>query len=607
MRIGVVTAWDVTDLRSWSGAVAPMVDAPRAHADVVILQTDDVPDSIVDRALTRLAATAWARDALRRDDGFLWSEVTLAPFGPAISPLGDEPVRASTGPLRLLMVSSDWERKAGPDVLATWEELRRRGLDVELTVAGQAPALPPEVRFLGRATAKQMHELYATAYVPPEMGEACAAHASSCLNWNTWVGAAVAACRKVTGKGNPPTGRVAFFSPAVPYPGIEHAGGQYLRRLHDALDGTIGTTWLVPDLPSVQHAFQQPGVASDVVLLGDRQARSPVRRVAYRLAYRLENLLRNADSQPVPPVPLLDLLISGQARRAVRSATTLDFQWGAWTKLAPWARLLNRRAAINFTFHDVMSQKCERSAATAPDPLRRTKWWLAGRLARRWEQRALGLADTVFVFSEKDKRLLDPTGQHNNIVVVDPPLAEGEPVPHQANDDARVLFVGFMARPENVDALLWFLDHGWATIRAAHPTATLRVAGGAMPDTVRDSLAAMGNGVEVLGFVPDLQAEYQAASVVVVPLLHGAGVKFKTIEALLAGTPVVTTPIGAEGIGDHSLFAAVTDDPIRFAQSVVESLDDNAGAVRAAEPGQRWAWGIYGVAAFEERIRKFYR
>ena len=62
------------------------------------------------------------------------------------------------------------------------------------------------------------------------------------------------------------------------------------------------------------------------------------------------------------------------------------------------------------------------------------------------------------------------------------------------------------------------------------------------------------------GYVADLEPEYAAAWAVVVPLLQGAGVKFKTIEALLHGVPTVTTSVGAEGVGGADLFAGLTDD-----------------------------------------------
>ena len=52
------------------------------------------------------------------------------------------------------------------------------------------------------------------------------------------------------------------------------------------------------------------------------------------------------------------------------------------------------------------------------------------------------------------------------------------------------------------------------------------------------------NSVRLAGFVDDLGAEYAAATACLIPVLQGAGVKFKTIEALLHGVPTVTTTVG---------------------------------------------------------------
>ncbi|MHA6513099.1 glycosyltransferase [Tessaracoccus sp. Z1128] len=615
-----------------------------------------------------LAATRWARDALIRDDGFSPQDVTVAPFGPAIQPTGDEPARPSTGPLRLLMVSSNWERKGGPDVLATRQELMRRGMDVELTVVGEAPSLPEEVRGLGRVSRDQMRELYATHHVLLELSTSNAAgvtltdaaafglpvvasdtggvstivrdgvtgflvtpgainkaadlvaaladadtraemslaarrHAEATLSWGAWADAAIAACRASV-EPERVAAPIVFLSPAIPYPGIEHAGGQYIRRLHEALDGRSATCWMAMDRPSLRHSLQQPGVADDVVLLGNSDAPAKWRRTAYRLADQIEARLSRIDSQPIPLAPALDLLTHPAVRRRVREARILDIQWANYTKLAPLARLINPRARIHFTFHDVMSQKCDRSAAAAPDALRRAKWRLAAFLARRWERRAVRLADLCIVFSGKDQTLLDPRDT-GNVVVVNPPLAEGEVPAHAPNDDARVLFVGFMARKVNVDGLLWFLDSVWPQVLARCPRATLRVAGGAMDPAAQERVADYP-GVILLGFVPDLTDEYRAASAVLVPLLEGAGVKFKTIDSLLQGVPVVTTTVGAEGIGGGQLFAGLTDHPTEFADALVRVLDSNEEAVDGAKPAQEWAWGRYSVDSFRATIESLY-
>ena len=61
-----------------------------------------------------------------------------------------------------------------------------------------------------------------------------------------------------------------------------------------------------------------------------------------------------------------------------------------------------------------------------------------------------------------------------------------------------------------------------------------------------------------------------------VPLRCGAGVKLKTVEALRAGVPLVTTSVGAQGLPDLAAVAAVRDDPASFAAAAVALLSDAA-------------------------------
>lgn len=616
-----------------------------------------------------LAATQWARDALIRDDGIAPAAITVAPFGPAVSP-PERPHTAEGAPLRILAVVSDWERKGGPDVVAVATELRRRGVEFRLTVVGDTPPLPDWVVAQGRLTPAEMQHAYRSADVLLEMARSNAAgvvltdaaafglpvvatasggvasivdegvtgylvppgdvdqavaklvtltdpqllhrlsaaavqRSADVLNWGRWAATAAAVCQGVAPSKAADRPVVVSLSPAIPYPGIEHAGGQYLRRLQDALAPTARVTWLVQDRPSVRHAFRQPDVVDDVLLLADQNSQRRWSRWSYLLADRIEAQARRIDPQPVPLGALIDLLMRRDVRRVIRSADVLDFQWSAWTRLAPAARLLNPDAKRVMTFHDVMSQKCRREMARAADPLRRLKWTVSVWLSKRWERKALSLADSVLVFSEKDRDLLDPNHLHN-VIVVNPPLADGVMPNHAPPMHHRVLLVGFMARPENVEALAWFVNEIWPPVRARVMDAALHVVGGAMPDTVSEHVARMP-GVVLRGFVDDLAAEYAAASVVVVPLLHGAGVKFKTIEALLAGVPVVTTPIGAEGIGGPELFHGHTADADAFAQAVASALLDPSSAQVRASSSQDALWAKYSTSDFSTKLRTIYR
>jgi glycosyltransferase involved in cell wall biosynthesis len=106
------------------------------------------------------------------------------------------------------------------------------------------------------------------------------------------------------------------------------------------------------------------------------------------------------------------------------------------------------------------------------------------------------------------------------------------------------------------------------------------------------------------GFVESLEPWYSTATVCVVPLRRGAGVKFKTIDALLAGVPVVTTTVGAEGIDAENFFATKTDDPDVFANATVAALKHpHADQAVAAK---QWAESIYGEEAFTKRISNVY-
>lgn len=120
----------------------------------------------------------------------------------------------------------------------------------------------------------------------------------------------------------------------------------------------------------------------------------------------------------------------------------------------------------------------------------------------------------------------------------------------------------------NYDGLTWFLEACWPRIRAELPEATLDVVG-----TVCYRLGDAPAGVRYCGVVDDLDAAYERASLAIVPLRIGSGLKVKLIEALAYGLPVVTTSVGAQGLGaiDPQPFA-IADDADDFAARCVAVL-----------------------------------
>jgi len=133
-----------------------------------------------------------------------------------------------------------------------------------------------------------------------------------------------------------------------------------------------------------------------------------------------------------------------------------------------------------------------------------------------------------------------------------------------------LLFVGNFEHPPNADAARWFVREVLPLVAGGLPGVRLTIAGTGSRKTVGD---LEGEAVSVLGWVEDLDPLHERACCFVAPLRYGAGVKGKVGEALAQGLPVVTTRIGAEGMGlEHGRSALVADSAQGFAGCVLRVL-----------------------------------
>lgn len=188
------------------------------------------------------------------------------------------------------------------------------------------------------------------------------------------------------------------------------------------------------------------------------------------------------------------------------------------------------------------------------------------------EKKALDRADLVLAIQEEEAVYFSRlTGGRVITVGHLPNLPEEDDFPESG--EARLLFVG-SGNPINVDALKWFLDEVFDSVRRVVPTIELEVVG-------RCALSmAPREGVSLVGPVPDLASCYRRATVVINPVKFGTGLKIKTIEALSMGRPLVTTSAGAAGLNpsDDGVFL-VADTADAFAGAIVRAC--SSGEVRA--------------------------
>ncbi|MDQ6955377.1 MAG: glycosyltransferase [Mariprofundaceae bacterium] len=166
--------------------------------------------------------------------------------------------------------------------------------------------------------------------------------------------------------------------------------------------------------------------------------------------------------------------------------------------------------------------------------------------------------------------------------------------------------IGNFRHAPNWDAVLWLKQVIWPLIRAQLPNAQLHIYGAYTPPKA-SALHQPKEGFYILGRADDALDVMAKARVCLAPLRFGAGIKGKLADAMLAGTPSVTTSVGAEGMtGGLPWCGHVVDDAQGFADAAVQLHED---AVRWQQ-AQKHASNISAVLfdpvkngrAFIERI-----
>jgi glycosyltransferase involved in cell wall biosynthesis len=163
-----------------------------------------------------------------------------------------------------------------------------------------------------------------------------------------------------------------------------------------------------------------------------------------------------------------------------------------------------------------------------------------------------------------------------------------------------MLFTGLMNYAPNVEAVSWFANE----ILPLIDRAVLHVVGSTPSEEVK---ALASQRLLVHGEVPDTRPYEWQADVVVVPLLSGAGTRLKILEAAACGNAIVSTELGAEGLGfkpGHDLLIA--NSAAEFARAVTAVLTNDALRAGLGRNARR-ASENYRWEAIGERLRGLVR
>lgn len=279
-----------------------------------------------------------------------------------------------------------------------------------------------------------------------------------------------------------------------------------------------------------------------------------------------------------------------------------------YTVLAQYAARYRRLAVILFE-HDIYFQSIARQLKEA----RSAAWKLVATVeylrALRYELRTLPKLDHIQVCSRENKEYLlsflprlAGKIQEGLRAGVDTSQYEYRPDGREAST---MLFLGSFRHTPNQTALAWFTRKVLPRVVERRPEARLVVVGSDPPPRYGlPSLAA----IELRGFVEDIREPLSRYAVFVCPILSGSGVRVKLLEAFAAGIPVVSTGMGAEGLGRHDgEFCALANDPEGFAERILRIFDQPEWAREMTERARKEVVENWDMAVITRKLVESFR
>ena len=268
----------------------------------------------------------------------------------------------------------------------------------------------------------------------------------------------------------------------------------------------------------------------------------------------------------------------------------------------PYAQDLLRRLRVKPKFilcntYNIETNVAQRIAKTTTTKSARNH---ANRIAKQMyllEKNAYQTSNLTIVCSDEDRLSgceLAPGGNYSvigNGVDVDYFNAEirtpTDPLTPQ------ILFTGTFSYAPNQQAVRFFVSEIMPLVRAEIPSAKFVIAG-SQAANLHSQLSAEGFELEFVSDPVDIRPCFRNASLFVVPIQSGGGTRLKILEAMAMEVPIVSTTIGAEGLGvSPGKQLDIADTPDEFARCCVNLLKDPSRQATLSQQATTWVRANY--------------
>ena len=341
--------------------------------------------------------------------------------------------------------------------------------------------------------------------------------------------------------------RILWISPYAPYDQVAHAGGKnhnfYIKHFQAKGRFEICLLSLCRESETDKLDLDEYGIRHHIRVMDQGRLRT-MKRYALGACSRFNPI----DAYGGLHIHYERLELASLLRTYSMTEEEPDLvilQWTISLMLAEDVKKYFPHARLICIEEDVFFLNYHRRWKNADSILSRAYWKSHYKRLRAAELHMLSLADLVVTNNPKDTEILRKCGYptdklFTSVVYFDNYSGVKRPHPCQSRD---ILFFGAMSREENYKSALWFIQHVMPLIEDLN--CRFVVVGSNPPEILQKKA---GDQVLVTGFVDSVAPYFENCLCMASPLLGGAGIKVKILEALSAGVPVLTNQIGIEGI-----------------------------------------------------------
>lgn len=218
-----------------------------------------------------------------------------------------------------------------------------------------------------------------------------------------------------------------------------------------------------------------------------------------------------------------------------------------------------------------------------------------------WEKRMWRKATGVAVMSEIDKQQVEKERGGSRVAIIPNGVDTINFQPAtKISQTKTILFVGNFSWFQNLQAIEWLVKRIFPIIKQKIPAARLLVVGRRAPLWLKSYRA---EGMILDEQVEDIRNVYGQSTVLLAPLKSGGGTKYKILEAMASGLPVVTTPLGAEGLEEDCLIVKRSTEEL--AQATVDVLNRPEDYLWLTKKARRLVEENYDWSIIGKKLERF--